>query len=431
LSLPIAAAAIGVGVFALAQADRYLATGLSFAIYVALPIIAGLGVLLTWRILPRHRATLGLVLVSIVLSAYFVEASFALIEDRRILAAQQGAGAEIDYVKRRHAENPDVFPALSPRRLAVRRDGRWFRSAIAIDGIEVLPLGGISGKIHILCPSQGQWIEYAADEHGFNNPKGHWQPGAADVVLIGDSFVQGYCVEVEQNIAGAMRQLGHRVLNLGLLGNGPLAELAVLAEWGPIVRPSHVFWFYWEGNDMGDLHREKSTPLLLRYMEPGFNQNLAARQQEIDAALSRFVVDNLEKSRTRSLQNLSAADGWRKFVTLYRLRQTLRIEGDTAISPDFETLDKILRRAKALTESWGGRLIFVALPGAATGEFARSAEIDKVTGLAKALDLPVVDLIDTFLRAGGASKVFGPDGRSHYDALGYSVIARELDALLR
>jgi hypothetical protein len=430
LMIPIGLAGIGVGVYAVVHADRYVATALSLAVYVVAPLATGLAVLLAWRLWPRQRATLGLALASIVLSTYLIEGGLALIEARRAASGQRTDGA-VAHARLRHAENPDVFPALSPRRLAIRRDGRWFRSAIALDGREVLPLGGISNKTHILCPAEGRWLEYSADEHGFNNPKGLWQPGATEVVLIGDSFVQGWCVEAERSIAGVLRAGGHRVLNLGLLGNGPLAELAVLAEWGPLVRPRHVVWFYYEGNDMGDLHREKSTSLLLRYLEPGFGQNLAARQDEIDAALTRFVVDNLSGSRTQTLQNLSAADDWRKFATLYRLRQTLRVAGDTAIVADYATLEAVLRRAKSVTESWNGQMVFVGLPSAVTGDFTRSAEYQEVMALARAIGLSAIDPVDAFARAGGAPQVFGSDERSHYGALGYGLIARELDAHLR
>jgi len=38
--------------------------------------------------------------------------------------------------------------------------------------------------------------------------------------------------------------------------NGPLAELASLVEYGPLIKPKTVIWLYYEGNDPTDLGRE-------------------------------------------------------------------------------------------------------------------------------------------------------------------------------
>ena len=44
----------------------------------------------------------------------------------------------------------------------------------------------------------------------------------ADVVLIGDSFTNGYCVPDDSSLAGALRRRWPRTLNLGTGGSGPL-----------------------------------------------------------------------------------------------------------------------------------------------------------------------------------------------------------------
>lgn len=49
-----------------------------------------------------------------------------------------------------------------------------------------------------------------------------------------------------------------RTLNLGMGGIGPLHELAILKEYGSVVRPKVVLWVYYEGNDLADLSHEKN-----------------------------------------------------------------------------------------------------------------------------------------------------------------------------
>ena len=66
---------------------------------------------------------------------------------------------------------------------------------------------------------------------------------------------------------------------MGIGGNGPLFEHAILVEYGKALKPAKVFWIYFEGNDLnGDLQGEQINPLLMQYMEDGFTQNLINRQ---------------------------------------------------------------------------------------------------------------------------------------------------------
>lgn len=48
-----------------------------------------------------------------------------------------------------------------------------------------------------------------------------------------------------------------------------LFGLASLVEYGPILRPKLVAWFFYEGNDLIDLELERRSPLLMRYLQEG------------------------------------------------------------------------------------------------------------------------------------------------------------------
>ena len=48
---------------------------------------------------------------------------------------------------------------------------------------------------------------YKSDRYGFNNPNNEWNKGDIEYLLIGDSFVQGYCVDQKDTISGNLRSL--------------------------------------------------------------------------------------------------------------------------------------------------------------------------------------------------------------------------------
>ena len=96
--------------------------------------------------------------------------------------------------------------------------------------------------------------------------------------MVGDSFTRGAAVQVGEEIAGQIRYLTNStIINLGMNGNGPLTELAGLTEYAKSLQPSKVLWVYFEGNDLQNMHGEKSAPILMQYLEDNFSQHLMDR----------------------------------------------------------------------------------------------------------------------------------------------------------
>lgn len=84
----------------------------------------------------------------------------------------------------------------------------------------------------------------------------------ATVVLLGDSFIEGYKVTQEEIVSNQLSQLiDVEVSNLGQSDYGPEHELAVLYQIGLDLEPSVVVRFFFEGNDLYDLdNRSNSCP---------------------------------------------------------------------------------------------------------------------------------------------------------------------------
>ena len=163
--------------------------------------------------------------------------------------------------------NVEALPIITPANhlLIAQPDGSQ-RSAISVDGEEVLPLAAVSNTVTVLCNENGQWIDYRSDQRGFSNPNEIWQSDRLDIAALGDSFTHGYCVPADKTFVALIRKRYPATLNLGIAGDGPLLMLAKLKEYVSPRQPRIVLWFYFEGNDLTDLQRERQSMLLRNYL---------------------------------------------------------------------------------------------------------------------------------------------------------------------
>jgi hypothetical protein len=104
-------------------------------------------------------------------------------------------------------------------------------------------------------------MHFTTDKHGFRNAVDR---DVADVVLLGDSYIEGAYVSDDETCAAVLEnKSGLRVMNLGLAGYGTLQELEVLIQRAVSMRPRLVAWFFFEGNDLyNDVDFEGSLPFL-------------------------------------------------------------------------------------------------------------------------------------------------------------------------
>ena len=378
---------------------------------------------LGWR--RERKVNFSLLLVSVGLALYLAE--FVL-----LLVHLQGQRDEriSRLVEVLRTKGIDAFPALAP--------SQW----LGADGLgKVFPLAGLANVTTALCKEGEQPAIYPSDEHGFNNPRGT-HSSDIDLVLVGDSFTHGACVNAGEDVGSRLRALNWKVLNLGYASDGPLLELGTLKEYGAPLKPKAVLWLYFEGNDLYDLEAERRSSLLLQYLKAGFSQGLAARQPEISQALRRFVQ---ERSPNRTaLERLRESElflTWR----LSRLREVLsyatvglpllrtsayRID-DPALFALFET---ILTRARDTVASWGGTLYLVYLPSSLRYIDGVDHELlfsrGRVLSVAQQLRVPVIDFHAAFQASGETPSTLFPYPGAHYSRQGYSLLAATIDRSL-
>ena len=101
----------------------------------------------------------------------------------------------------------------------------------------IYPIGTISNSTTIFHNESGYYPIIETDEHGFNNPKGLYIENKVDIVLIGDSFTEGYSVHSDESISAVLRQLDFKAISVGKGSNGPLIEFATLKEYAEPLKP--------------------------------------------------------------------------------------------------------------------------------------------------------------------------------------------------
>lgn len=300
----------------------------------------------------------------------------------------------------------------------------------------IFPLAGISQRLTILCNETGKWAIYKSDEHGFNNPLGQYKEGI-DLLLIGDSFSQGYCVEQNETIAANLRNKFPSTISLGAGGNGEISRLASLIEYGPTLKPKIVLWIYTE-NTLGRLWGELSNPILNKYYKiEGFNQLLFKKQTIIDRTLEKFSSRKVESYPRETFIHGFEVLNFLKFVNLRinlsRVRKDFN-ESETNhkknrnSDDEIEIAQKILKKAKKTTESWGGKFYFVYLDTQYTTQGLES-DHEKLIKLAKNLQLNTIDTF-TAIEKVDALEIHSYKSGGHFNANGYRLVSRIIvDAL--
>lgn len=109
--------------------------------------------------------------------------------------------------------------------------------------------GNLGGALCIP-PDPTHKIDVRYDHNGFRNARDLHE---AELVVIGDSYIEGYLTPESKLITTVLSELqGTSVANLGHSGYGPQQELAVFRRFGLPLKPKTVVWAFFEGNDFSD-----------------------------------------------------------------------------------------------------------------------------------------------------------------------------------
>jgi hypothetical protein len=372
------------------------------------------------------------------------EASPANKEVIQKIAADSGVAIDtrrrVDVLASMRNSGVDVVPAIQIHGLLA---ADMSQTPGRIDTDSFLPLGGISSSYTLLCNQSGEYISYDSDEHGFRNPRGIWKIRPLDVAFVGQSFVQGYCVPEGKSFVDLVRAEYPRTLNLGTSGQAALLQLGAIKEYLPDLTPRNVLWVYQEGMDLIDLRDEMRVRTATDYLQTGFTQRLLRRQREIDAALRSFAAGmEAVESNTMPAAPASLDVDWIGVAKLWNLRNrltaTFAVESAAAVTwleeSNHQPLTDILRQARDITSTWGGRLHFVYLPSWARYRHdapALDRERTVVLRIAATLGIPSIDVDSAFRTHSEPLSLFPFRRFGHYNESGNAVAGAAILEALR
>ena len=170
---------------------------------------------------------------------------------------------------------------------------------------EILPLSGYENANILLCLNEkNKPIYFKSDNNGFNNINVN---NNIDILLMGDSYVQGMCVNNDNNLNAQFKKLKINPLSLGVSGNGPLLEFATYKEYASNYQFDKLILFITPDNDYYDLSNEKNNKILMYYIDDkNFKQNFSSqiyKEKKVE------VLDNYFGNKTKRL--------WNDFLRVY------------------------------------------------------------------------------------------------------------------
>lgn len=230
--------------------------------------------------------------------------------------------------------------------------------------LNLFPLGNVSNANIVLGNELGYWSVYKSDRYGFNNENKIYNTDI-DLMLIGDSFVEGSAVWSSLNYAGNLIRLGKNTANFGRVGNGPYLNYAIMREYAKKIKPKTVLWIHCE-NDLNNLHTRKNlikNTILHNYLEDeNFSQSLLSKQDEIDELIKNHIY---EKTKTYIEKSNTILESMLKFITLessvkFINRFFVKKDSDYLISID--NYSEIILKAKKLSKEIGSDFVFVYVP---------------------------------------------------------------------
>lgn len=294
-------------------------------------------------------------------------------------------------------------------------------------------------------------IVYKSDANGFRNKSGLYENVEVfDVFLLGDSFAQGSWVPDGFTVSDYItKETGLSVYNAAYGGTGLITQLAIFLEYGLKKKPKDVILLYVEGIFFNRALQELDNVILKKYFQEQKPLNIVKENKIKDKQLEnitnfeylKLLLDYQERelSRTKALFFLSKFIHSSKVLMLIqRFTQGKGHPGGEGY-PDCEKIyseksiiKSVFKCYKREIEKYGGRFSVVYL--ADTRFYVSNwpdCEYRIVSLLCKDIDIPFIDLVNTFNRQKNpkvffARNAYMPTIGGHCNRKGYELVAREI-----
>ena len=362
------------------------------------------------------------ILISLIISVYLCEVFITFLKNKfNFDLVNKYQFTLMDEYKKELKSDPNSVVIFAPSNNIEKR-------------LDFFPLGGISLRNTLYCNENDYWTRYFSDDYGFYNPKKDWKNKSFDIILVGDSFGHGACVNFEGTIHGYLEN-NFDTLNLSYSGNGALIKYATLREYLPFTKTKNILWIFFEGNDMGDLLYEYTNPTLKKYInDEKYSQNLINRQKEIDNFYLKKIKSLQEdfyspkkdnENKTNFISNFSG------FIKLTNLRQKIRTIDFLVKIKKKKKFDEIFYKINSLTKSRKINLCFVYLPEWTrfTDKNYDNFDLNLAKRISKKNNVPFVNTIEALKKIDNIEDYYGlkyDHSGGHFNELGYKIVVDEI-----
>ncbi|MTI00869.1 GDSL-type esterase/lipase family protein [Roseibium sp. RKSG952] len=412
---------IAIVIYAVLNSAEYASGIARITRYVLVPGFMALCLLfVALRVKGDTRLVVGICASSLFATLFAFEAYLTV----KSLPARLGMFGVVSKTTETGQFRQNIPPAYTIKRLNNEKDIQ------TLDAAMLSPL--TEGDI-FLCSLNGQPVSYQPDRYGFRNPD-TVHDGGIDVMLLGDSFAEGFCLEDGHDLASQLRKDIPQLMNTGHRGAGPLFELAVLGRYGPYFKPDVTVMAFFAGNDWKNLQREEEMPWLAPALESGTDFGVIAHSEaQIEAA--RQHMDQWWDGTTLSWRDyLRKQRVFRNFFALQKTTEVLGLHYPKAAEPN-PVYGQVLKRAAEMVEQWGGELVVVYIPtisrfvGMLPQDFVHDPLRNMVRDAATQADLQMIDLTEVFEAADEPRLMYAAD--AHFNEKGATVAAETIVQSLR
>ncbi len=378
-----------VAIYALLNFSEYASDAPRLLRYVVGPLCIALTLLIcAYWLKTEKRVNLGIAATSILAAMFLFEfyMTVSLLPQQVGLVGVVGEDVKLERYRR------SLPPAFTLKALNTQRQ---------VDSLDRASLSGVPDQEVILCSKDGQPVSYVADRYGFRNDGNVTEP-PVDILVLGDSFMEGICLEDGDHVVDVMRKDVPSIINTGSRGSGPLFELAVLGRYGPHFKPKLTIMAFFEGNDWENLGREfQQHSYLHAALEPDGDFG-TVDWSEAQRAESAEIIESWWEGSAASVSVLFRRPSLlRNFLALHQTARVFGLHYPKAVKPN-PVYQDVLRRAKQMTASWGGELVVVFLPsvsqfgGLLPHSFAHDPMRNMVAAAAAQADVELIDLTPVF-----------------------------------
>jgi hypothetical protein len=289
-------------------------------------------------------------------------------------------------------------------------------------------LPSFSGDVYV--NEAGRKIHLRFNKHGFRGPDRPKEkpPGVRRIAVLGDSMIASMAVEEPHTLVHRLESMLNEAsgkgtweaFNFGVSAASPGTELVVYRELASQWHPDLVLVAFFVGNDISDSSRE-----LDNYPRIYFDIDEEGRLYQRPFSAGRASLSNY-------LNRYSRFYVWQKErinEALHRARATAQVlspchwaycrQESDEIRKAWEIIEGVFRMFRQEVETNGGRLAVIILPngyqvypdqlekllalaGERSGRFDADYPVERLTGICRELEIPVLSLAGSFrLEAGG------------------------------